>query len=380
MRILNERGPKDIINAYKNTRDLAHVDKIDFENSKFKELSKEEAMQLLQNQQGDQFKLLINGEVIALDEKGRVASPRTRYVSSEQDYTGVSGARTAILNRMPGSHLIKIADKIFSADIKRKDLDLMNQRANRESDVVNTYSELSGAPRMSTSRGWYHHAYGPLSDLEYYPYNTLNRTNLANAIHTAYDDDLEEYKNNLEYYQGMIKKIDKKMDKLDVDSEEYARFLQRRNDYAEQAKDAEISIEYITDKISKEINLAKDLKAALRYSDSMKNMIDRKDEIRATWNKSQRLQKQIEAARENIDNVKHNGSQIAIDRRRDLYLASKELDNLKNELNNVTEVLKHTNEIDAQALTSLQAKYKKIEDEFNQSKDLISKLAKIRKE
>lgn len=378
MRILNERGPRDIINAYKNTRDLAHVDKIDFENSKFKELSKEEAMQLLQNQQGDKLKLLINNEVIALDEKGRVASPRTRYVSSEQEYTGSSRARTATLNRMPGSHLIKIADKIFSPDIKRKDLDLMNQRANRESDVVNTYGELSGTPRMSMSRGWNHHAYGPLSDLEYYPYNTLNRTNLANAIHTAYDDDLEEYKNNLEYYQGMIKKIDKKMDTLDVDSEEYARFLQRRNDYAEQAKDAKISIEYITDKIQRETNSAKDLKAALRYSDSMKNMIDKKDEIRATLDKSKQLQNQIEAAHENIDNIKRNGSQIAIDKRRDLYLASKELDNLKNELNNVTEVLKHTDEIDVQALTSLQAKYKEIEDEFNQNP--FSKLAKRRKE
>lgn len=138
---LLEHGPKDLLKAYNNALNdystNADIANWDFENSSFKEISKEEALEMAKRKEANKLHLVIGDHVITLTPDGKA----TWYdfddfnVSPDKVYTKRTGAIVQYTRQMPGSHLIKIADKIYLPTIANKDYDLMAKRDAHNKEV-----------------------------------------------------------------------------------------------------------------------------------------------------------------------------------------------------------------------------------------------------
>ena len=140
---LLEHGPKDLMKAYNkalnNYSTNADIANWDFENSSFKEISKEEALEMAKRKEADKLHLVIDGKIVTLKPDGRAARQDFSdfQISPDKVYTKRTGGVVRFTRLMPGSHLIKIADKIYLPTIVNKDKDLVKARDEHNKEIDN---------------------------------------------------------------------------------------------------------------------------------------------------------------------------------------------------------------------------------------------------
>lgn len=131
---LLEHGPKDLLKAYNNALNdystNADIANWDFENSSFKEISKEEALEMAKRKEANKLHLVVDGKIVTLTQDGKATWQDFSdfQVSPDKVYTKRTGGQIRFTRLMPGSHLIKIADKIYLPTIVNKDRDIMKAR------------------------------------------------------------------------------------------------------------------------------------------------------------------------------------------------------------------------------------------------------------
>lgn len=136
-----EHGHRGLLMAYNNALNdystNADIANWDFENSSFKEISKEEALEMAKRKEADKLHLVIDGKIVTLKPDGRAARQDFSdfQISPDKVYTKRTGGVVRFTRLMPGSHLIKIADKIYLPTIVNKDRDIMKARDKHNKEI-----------------------------------------------------------------------------------------------------------------------------------------------------------------------------------------------------------------------------------------------------
>lgn len=364
MRTLNEYGPKDLFNAYRNS-DAPFAHWWDLEKSKFKELSKEEALKYISDKDNDLAKLhmLIGKHLVYLDSRsGYGFKLNSVLVPKEKGYTDKDGKLIQFTSGMPAEHLIKIADKIYLVDPVNYEHNTSReqQRLTQDSALQTAANSFVGrfSPRMP--RG--------LNDGDYYKDNlrlsrsTLLNMNTKKAIADA--SNLAKAERGLEKYRIELEHALRTANGNKNDEDVIA--LQQLYDKAKE------HVDNIKQQIRHDNFVAKDTNAMTRYADSLKDLQGVR--LSSKFNdlrKSRVLRARIQNAEHTIDEIKQKGADSTILKKKQLEDTRKRLAQLKYELDMVEQGFEETDEADAMEIAEFQekendinTKLKQIEDDF----------------
>ena len=378
MRILNERGPKDIINAYKNTYDYSYKD-LDYENSEFQDVSVKDALKLIKDKNSKDLRLLVDGKLIVLDEKGRPTTYKDLDVSDDKVYTKRSGAVVTELSKMPVSHLVKIADRIFIPNLKKIDRAQYSDRAENRQNINNTYNDSSfWYKNAGESRGWKVSPYDSSNwELMKMPADTLYRKNSVKEVQAYYDKLIQ---NRQESIDRFIKSRQEAMLRLDGTTDEKQRkeLEQIIKRYDTDIQTEKLDILRLKYKLRQSINVAKDSQAALRYSDSARNLQDRLQRKQDLVQQAADLQGDIANSTEEIDFIKQHGAPATQSSRTRLNIALAQLKDLNSQLTRVMNLLDNADDHDTQVLDKLADEQNQIQSEYDDVKRVVDKFAAIK--
>ena len=149
--ILNEKVPKDLAKAYKasnNTqwahRDGDYINKIDFENSEYTEITPEQALALKKQGKLAQLRALVNGQLVTYYNDGS-SNDYIQYLPYGKHYTTKTGRNEFNTKYIPLKHILSIADKLYLADETTVDSEKMRARLHLDSNLYRP-DEIYGLP------------------------------------------------------------------------------------------------------------------------------------------------------------------------------------------------------------------------------------------
>lgn len=362
MRILQEHGPKDLFKAYHNS-DAPFAQWWDLEKSKFKELSKEEALKYISDKDNDLalLHMLIGKHLVYLDSRtGNGFNLNSVLVPEEKGYTTPDGKLIRVTSGMPAEHLIKIADKIYLVDPVNYE-----QNTNREQQRLTQDSALQTAANSFVGRFSPRMPRG-LNDGDYYKDNlrlsrsTLLNMNTKKAIADA--SSLARAERGLEIYRIELEHALRTANGNKND--ETVISLQQLYDQAKER------VDNIKQQIRHDNFVAKDTNAMTRYADSLKDLQGVR--LSSKFNdlrKSRVLRARIKDAEHTIDEIKQNGADSTILKKKQLEDMRKQLSQLKYELDMVEDGFTETDAADALEIAEIQEKQEDINNKLKQIED-----------
>lgn len=372
MGILKEHGPKDLFNAYKYSSYGKFLKKeFDLENSKFREISKDEALECIKNHEAGSLQLLIDGDFVLLKDDGSLGNQVTSFeVSHDKAYS--DGSRTfSWIEDMPGSHLVKVADKIYKVEhFAVFDADKQKARRAYNRDIDNVSDDYRALHDDGFSRGLSPgkiKSLGVLNtgDILKYPKKLKPNTNAEEA-------QVEYYQKNLDFLKKIV---NHEVDVSPMDYDDAKSELENNITWLAKAKDA---LAAAKDKIKQRDYDIKDIKAALRYAVStqkfQRNLMLKKRILR----KSRDLQNELADAAKNIEDRRINGSDKTQKMRKELRDANSTLDTLKSVLEEIELDLQDTSSKDTEAIQQAQERYDKVAQEAAEAQKAVAKLLAIR--
>ena len=147
---LDEAIPKDAMTAYKRAPGYNPNDRgpqaIDYQKSNLTEISPEEAQAMVKAGKEDDIRLLIGNKLVKVTGGHGHTDYRDDAVDRTKAYSKKSGQVVRDTRYMPNKHLFQIADKIYAADEKRKDL---AQTSARAENPESRYSNAGGLQRYA---------------------------------------------------------------------------------------------------------------------------------------------------------------------------------------------------------------------------------------
>lgn len=372
MGILKEHGPKDLFNAYKYSSYGKFLKKeFDLENSKFREISKDEALECIKNHEAGSLQLLIDGDLVLLKDDGSLGNQVTSLeVSHDKAYS--DGSKTlSWIEDMPGSHLVKVADKIYKAEhLAVFDADKQKARHEYNRDIDNVSDDYRTLHYDDFSRGLSPGKIKSLgapnnSDILKYPKKLKPNTNAEEA-------QVEYYQKNLDFLQKIV---NHEVDVSPMDYDDAKAELENNITWLAKAKDA---LAAAKDKIKQRDYDIKDIKAALRYAAAtqkfQRNLMLKKRILR----KSRDLQNELADAAKNIEDRRINGSDKTQKMRKELRDANSTLDTLKSVLEEIELDLQDTSSKDTEAIQQAQERYDKVAQEAAEAQQAVAKLLALR--
>lgn len=371
MGILKEHGPKDLYNAYKyNSYGKFLKNEFDLENSKFREISKDEALECIKNHEAGSLQLLIDGDLVLLKDDGSLGNQVTSLeVSPDKAYS--DGSRTLHwIEDMPGSHLVKVADKIYKVELTAFDADKQKARHEYNRDIDNVSDDYRALHDNGFSRGLSPGIIRSLGapntgDILKYPKKLKPNTNAEEA-------QVEYYQKNLDFLQKIV---NHEVDVSPMDYDDAKAELENNITWLAKAKDA---LAAAKDKIKQRDYDIKDIKAALRYAAStqkfQRNLMLKQRILR----KSRDLQNELADAAKNIEDRRLNGSDKTQKMRRELRDANSTLDTLKSVLEEIELDLQDTSSKDTEAIKQAQERYDKVAREAAEAQKAVAKLLALR--
>ena len=156
--ILNEKVPKDLAKAYKASdnvqwghRDGDFINKIDYENSEYTEITPEQALALKKQGKLAQLRALVDGKVVTYYNDGS-SNDYIQYLPYGKRYTTKNGRDEFNTKYIPLKHILSIADKLYLADEKTADPEKMRARLHLDADNYRP-DDVYGLPHhISTER------------------------------------------------------------------------------------------------------------------------------------------------------------------------------------------------------------------------------------
>lgn len=361
---LLEHGPKEILYALKRQNpEIIYM--YDLENSKFNEIDPATAVNIIKTKSDPENVLLfIDGKLVRFDSDGKVAS--TFNVSSDKKYVTKSGKVVTSTDKIPVSHLIKVADKMYRADFAPK---------HRNSTTRNNNISLPYGWPGKKSRGLKQQYHDVLYDLQNDPRKTVYNTSVAKAVQQFYHKQEQFYAQKVEQAKQAI--------------EEYGNLLKANPEKQSDIQRKLASAKYGLQSFSKELdtirqaiktttNMGNDIKAAYRYSASTTDLQDKLTDKIKKLQEVQRLRNKIQHAAKVVDKVQKEGSDKTISRRNDLEDAKRKLAYFGDKLGDIKATLDNARADDERAIEDAMARYDAIEQQAKKVQDLVGKLARIR--
>lgn len=156
--VLNEKVPKDLAKAYKASdraewhhRDGDYLNKVDYENSEYTEITPEQALALKKQGELAQLRALVNGELVTYYNDGS-SNDYVQYLPYDKRYTTKNGRDEFNTKYIPLKHILSIADKLYLADEKTVDPEKMRARLHLDADN-HSPDDVYGLPHsISTER------------------------------------------------------------------------------------------------------------------------------------------------------------------------------------------------------------------------------------
>lgn len=308
---LDEKIPSDLAKSYKNTvnsktgkllypnnygirgREDMHTDAIDFENSDYKELTKEEAKRVVKYGSYDdrsRLRFIVEGVLVQFDKDG-YQKYNNSSVGFKHTYISKSGNKTLDTRKMPINYIVDIADKIYWTDEEE-------------------HKYVQGGPHVGEGEG----------DTGEHGYSVA-----------SYHPDPDLFLDNENYYRTQEQKQIKELDKLEKD---YNDGNISRNKYEKLKKDLEDDIKWCKgNRIDAQkshlraLGRRYDEKAKRRYEDSKKDLtknFQTYKELKVKWND---LKIDISQAERNVED------------RKDFKDENIKIEKLKNDINNMQQQL-----------------------------------------
>ena len=357
---LLEHGPKEILYALKQ-QDPEIVYMYDLENSKFNEIDPATAANIIKTKSGPENVLLfIDGKLVRFDSNGKVAS--TFNVSSDKKYVTKSGKVVTSTGKIPVSHLIKVADKIYRADFVPKQRNSITRNNN-------IYASTYGWPGKN-SRGLKQEYHDVLYDLQNDPRKTVHNTPVAKAVKQFYHKQQQLYAQKVEQAEQAV--------------EEYENLLKANE--GNPAKQSDIrwkidSVKYDLQSFTKELdkirqaiitttNAGYDIEAAYRNIASADNLQGKLVGEIKKLQEVQRLRNKIQRAAEAIDKIRREGSDKTISLRKDLEDVKRQLAYVEDKLDGLKANLDAARAADEEAIKKAMAEYDKIEQQAKDARKL----------
>ena len=375
MAILNEHGPRDLFRAYANSR--INVHDWDFENSEFKEISKEEAKEVINNGEGNRIHLIIEGKLVMLRPNGK-CSPLTDISLDNEDhwYTAPDGYITYRTESMPSDHLLEIADKIYLVKLARRDSDKENARMAKNNEIASAMhffnrDSFSVSNSPFTSRGYGAH------NLNYRDYE---RKSISGQTDKYYSDDLEQAEHKVQKYKLLMKKASEKADEATRDGDTTAMMsaMSAYRQYANELNNAEQELKDLKKYIRNTKNDEKDTAAAVRNALSMKNLQDRIMSKKQQLKRAKELEAERERVAKELENVRLNGSEYTRSLRKQAQELTQQIRDVQKKIAALTLYLEDTSEDDANALKAAQEQQADLMRQLGDIQGFIDKLEEIK--
>ena len=318
---LDEKIPSDLAKSYKNTVNsktgkllypnnygirgreyMQNPDAINFENSDYKELTKEEAERVVKYGSYDdrsRLRFIVDGALVQFDKDG-YQKYNNFSVSFKHIYTSKSGNKTLDTRKMPISHIVDIADKIYWTDEEE-------------------HKYVQGGPQVGEGEG----DTGDHNDstASYIPYPDADENGKYEKYNKTQEQDRIKRLNKLEkdYNNGNISKD--KYERLKYNLEDDIKF------YKDQGRKYR-KIKMDTQKANlRALGSRYDEKAKRRYEDSKKDLtknFQTYKELKAKWNDLKIDISQVERKAEDKKDFKDEKIKI---------------EKLKNDINNMQQQL-----------------------------------------
>ena len=365
---LLEHGPKEILYALKQ-QDPEIVYMYDLEKSKFNEIEPVTAAGMVRTKFHPETVLLfIDGKLVRFGSDGKVMSAFN--VSDDKKYVTKSGKVITSTDKMPASHLAKIADKIYRADFAPKQRNSITRNNN-------IYASTYGWPGKN-SRGLKPEYHDVLYDLQNDPRKTVYNTSVAKAVQQFYHKQEQVYTQKVEQAKQAVKEYE---DLLTANEGNPA----KQSDIKWKLDLAEYDLQYFSkelDNIRQAIrittNAGNDIKAAYRNAASADNLQSKLTDKIKKLQEVQRLRNKIQHAADVVDKVQKEGSDVTISRRDDLEDTKRRLAYFGDKLDGIKATLDNARADDERAIEDAMARYDEIEQQAKKVQDLVGKLARIR--
>lgn len=376
MAILNENGPRDLFRAYAKSR--INVHDWDFENSEFKEISKEEAKEYINADEGSRIHLIIEDQLVVLRPNGK-CSPLTDIILSNEDnwYTAPDGWVEYRTTYMPSDHLLEIADKIYLVKLARRDSDKENARMAKNNEIASAMrffnrDSFSANNSPVTSRGYGAH------NLSYRDYD---RKSIGDQTNKYYSDDLEGAEHKVQKYKLLMQKASEKADEATKDGDTTAMMsaISAVRQYANELNNAEQELKDLKKYIRNTKNDEKDTAAAVRNALSMKNLQDRIMSKKQQLKRAKELEVERERVAKELENVRLNGSEYTRNLRKQAQDITRQIRDVQKKIAALTLYLKNTRVDDDQALEDAKKEYNELKKRLDEYKDFTDRLEKIKK-
>ena len=372
MGILKEHGPKDLFNAYKYSSYGKFLKKeFDLENSKFRENSKDEALECIKNHEAGSLQLLIDGDFVLLKDDGSLGNQVTSFeVTRDKAYS--DGSRTfSWIEDMPGSHLVKVADKIYKVEnLAVFDADKQKARREYNRDIDNVSDDYRALHDNGFSRGLSPGKIKSLgvpnnSDILKYPKKLKPNTDAEEA-------QVQYYQNNLDFLRKIV---NHEVDVSPMDYDDAKSELENNIKWLAKAKEVLADAQ---NKIKQRNYDIKDIKAALRYAASTQKFQSNLMLKQRILRKSRDLQNELIEAAKDIEDRRINGSDKTQKMRRELSNAHTILDMLASTLEDIEVDLQDTSSKDTEAVQQAQKRYEKVAQEAAEAQKAVAKLRALR--
>lgn len=315
---LNEAIPKDAIRAYKRHYNPSNTSSsaLDYQNSNLTEISPDEALKLITAGQGENIRMLVGNQLVKLNTRNYGDKDfRNQWLDRDKAYTTKKGNTTTDTMHMPAKHLFTIADKIYVADEKYKDQELLQNRAeNPESRRSN----------------------GNDSFRTFSPVINLNRNSWSGVGDVV--------RGSGTGYSGT------------TDSRELRRFVDRNRSS------------------SSNRNNVKDAAARLRYLDSEKDLQAHTKEYYNLKRNLRYNRDELNDAENNLERIKNSGSPEVIHKREQVANLENQLKSIRKQLALLNFELEGADETDAEAIRSAQAKFDRAKDTLDAAEARINQL------
>lgn len=376
MAILNEHGPRGLFRAYANSR--INVHDWDFENSEFKEISKEEAKEYINADEGSRIHLIIEDQLVVLRPDGK-CSPLTDIILKNEDkwYTAPDGWVEYRTTYMPSDHLLEIADKIYLVKLVRRDSDKESARMTKNNEIASAMrffnrDSFSANNSPFTSRGYGAH------NLNYRDYDNKS---IGDQIDKYYSDDIEGAEHKVQKYKLLMKKASEKADEAtrNGDTTGMMSAISAVRQYANELNKAEQELKDLKRYIRSTKNDEKDTAAAVRNALSMKNLQDRIMSKKQQLKRAKELEAERERVAKELENVRLNGSEYTRNLRKQAQDLTHQIRDVQKKIAALTLYLEDTSEDDAQALKDAQEQQADLVRQLGDIQGFIDKLEEIKK-
>lgn len=154
--ILNEKIPKDLAKAYTasgNTqwahKDGDFINKVDYENSEYTEITPEQALELKKEGNLSKLRAVVDGQLVTYYNDG-TSNDYIQYLNTKNKYTTRTGRDEYNTKYIPLKHILNIADKLYTADEVTVDAQKMKDRLHLD-DGNYRPDEIYGLPNNISS-------------------------------------------------------------------------------------------------------------------------------------------------------------------------------------------------------------------------------------